>query len=101
MGMDRTVQVGDYASLETLTKKFVGEKQKFERLHMSKADLLEMFKDNRFKVTFINDKVAETGSTVYRCGPLIDLCLGPHVPDTGRIKAMMITKVCFFALMLK
>jgi threonyl-tRNA synthetase len=33
-----------------------------------------------------------TSSTVYRCGPLIDLCLGPHIPHTGRIKAMKVTK---------
>jgi threonyl-tRNA synthetase len=31
-------------------------------------------------------------TTVYRCGPLIDLCRGPHVRDTGKIKAMMVTK---------
>jgi threonyl-tRNA synthetase len=31
-------------------------------------------------------------TTVYRCGPLIDLCRGPHVRDTGKIKALAITK---------
>lgn len=29
-----------------------------------------------------------------RCGPLIDLCRGPHVRHTGKIKAMQVTKVC-------
>jgi threonyl-tRNA synthetase len=29
---------------------------------------------------------------VYRCGPLIDLCYGPHIPHTGRIKALKVTK---------
>lgn len=31
-------------------------------------------------------------TTVYRNGPLIDLCRGPHVPDTGRIEAFSILK---------
>lgn len=49
---------------------------------------------NKYKQHYINDKVADgTKSTVYRCGPLIDLCLGPHVPHTGRIKALAVTKV--------
>jgi threonyl-tRNA synthetase len=34
-------------------------------------------------------------STVYRCGPLIDLCRGPHVPHTGNIKAFSVLKVRF------
>jgi hypothetical protein len=34
-----------------------------------------------------------TKSTVYRCGPLIDLCRGPHVPNTGNIKAFSVLKV--------
>jgi threonyl-tRNA synthetase len=33
-----------------------------------------------------------TKTTVYRCGPFIDLCRGPHLPDTGRVKAFKITK---------
>ncbi len=31
-------------------------------------------------------------TTVYRCGPLIDLCRGPHVRHTGKIKAFKLTK---------
>ena len=30
--------------------------------------------------------------TAYRCGPLIDLCKGPHVPDTGKVKAFGVSK---------
>lgn len=33
-------------------------------------------------------------SSFYRCGPLIDLCRGPHVRHTGKIKALKIYKVC-------
>lgn len=47
----------------------------------------------RYKQHIINDKIPDgTSTTVYRCGPLIDLCRGPHVPNTGRIKAFEIMK---------
>ncbi|RUP48070.1 hypothetical protein BC936DRAFT_145000, partial [Jimgerdemannia flammicorona] len=90
---DRPVTQADYPALETIAKNAVKEKQSFERLVVSKPDLLEMFKHNKYKVHIINDKIPDgTSTTVYRCGPLIDLCIGPHVPHTGRIKAFAVTK---------
>jgi threonyl-tRNA synthetase len=41
----------------------------------------------------INNKIADGGqTTAYRCGELIDLCTGPHILNTGRIKALKVTK---------
>ncbi len=83
----------DWQPLETLVSKIVKEKQKFERLVLSKDDLLEMFSYNKYKQHIIKDKIADgTFTTVYRNGPLIDLCRGPHVPNTGRIEAFAIMK---------
>jgi threonyl-tRNA synthetase len=60
---------------------------------LSKDDALEMFKQNPFKVQLITAKIPENGKTIaYRCGNLIDLCTGPHLPDTGRVKSMRVTK---------
>ncbi|KAJ3100474.1 threonyl-tRNA synthetase [Phlyctochytrium planicorne] len=93
MATERTVSQADYPALETLASKAIKEKQKFQRLLMTKEDLLRMFKGNKYKEYFINDKIPDgTKSTVYRCGPLIDLCYGPHIPDTGRIKALAVVK---------
>ncbi|CAE6492331.1 unnamed protein product [Rhizoctonia solani] len=87
---ERAVSSGDYPSLETLAKNAVKEKQRFERLVVSKETLLEMFKYNKYKTQLIQNKIPDgTSTTVYRCGPMIDLCVGPHVPHTGRIKAFM------------
>uniref|UniRef100_A0A4W5N6P8 threonine--tRNA ligase n=1 Tax=Hucho hucho TaxID=62062 RepID=A0A4W5N6P8_9TELE len=47
---------------------------------------------NKFKCRILNDKVTTPTTTVYRCGPLIDLCRGPHVRHTGKIKALKIYK---------
>ncbi|XP_071871720.1 threonine--tRNA ligase isoform X1 [Bombus fervidus] len=82
----------DFPFLETLYKKIAKDKQPFERLEMTKEDLLEMFKYNEFKVRIINEKIHTPTTTVYRCGPLIDLCRGPHVRHTGKVKAIKITK---------
>ncbi|APA14174.1 hypothetical protein SS1G_10975 [Sclerotinia sclerotiorum 1980 UF-70] len=88
-----TVTDADWQPLEKLVGQIVKEKQKFERLVLSKDDLLEMFKDNKYKQHIIKDKIADgTNTTVYRNGPLIDLCRGPHVPNTGRIETFAIMK---------
>ncbi|BGO90354.1 hypothetical protein NBRC10512_001784 [Rhodotorula toruloides] len=95
MGMngDRVVQQSDYDKLETLAKGVVKDKQKFERLVVSKENLLKMFSYNPFKLHFIKEKVPDGGeTTVYRCGPMIDLCVGPHIPHTGRVKSLAVLK---------
>uniref|UniRef100_A0A8C7HCP3 threonine--tRNA ligase n=1 Tax=Oncorhynchus kisutch TaxID=8019 RepID=A0A8C7HCP3_ONCKI len=84
----------EFEYLEALCKSVVKEKQPFERLEVSKETLLKMFKYNKFKCRILNEKVTTPTTTVYRCGPLIDLCRGPHVRHTGKIKALKIYKVC-------
>ncbi|KAK3313917.1 hypothetical protein B0H66DRAFT_367226 [Apodospora peruviana] len=87
------VQASDWAPLENIVGKIVKEKQPFQRLEMSKEDLLKMFEYNPYKQHIIKDKIADgTRTTVYRNGPLIDLCRGPHVPDTSRIESFAIMK---------
>uniref|UniRef100_A0A668AIY6 threonine--tRNA ligase n=1 Tax=Myripristis murdjan TaxID=586833 RepID=A0A668AIY6_9TELE len=86
------VSSNDFPCLENLCKKIIKEKQPFERLEIKKETLLEMFKYNKFKCRILNEKVTTPTTTVYRCGPLIDLCRGPHVRHTGKIKAMKIHK---------
>ncbi|KAK3989676.1 hypothetical protein QBC44DRAFT_326904 [Cladorrhinum sp. PSN332] len=87
------VHASDWAPLETIVSKVVKEKQPFQRLEMSKDDLLKMFSYNKYKQHIIKDKIEDgTRTTVYRNGPLIDLCRGPHVPDTSRIEAFAIMK---------
>lgn len=83
----------DFGNLEKVSTKVIKEKQKFERLEMTKEELLHMFAYNKYKVKFISDKVPDnTSTTVYRCGSLIDLCRGPHILHTGKIKAFKVLK---------
>jgi len=92
MGEEGAVKEEDYAGLETIMKSITKEKQPFQRLEMTKADLMEMFKYNEFKKRIIEHKVQTPTTTVYRCGPLIDLCRGPHVRNTGKIKSLKVVK---------
>ncbi|KAH9942055.1 hypothetical protein B0H21DRAFT_868441 [Amylocystis lapponica] len=90
---DRPVTNADYPALEKVSESAIKDKQKFERLVVSKETLLEMFGYNKYKKYLIESKIPDgTSTTVYRCGPMVDLCVGPHIPHTGKIKAFMITK---------
>lgn len=98
MGMglseDRSVRPEDFGALENIIKSAIKEKQKFERVVVTKENLLEMFRYNKYKQHIIQSKIPDgTSTTVYRCGPMVDLCVGPHIPHTGRIKAMSVLKV--------
>jgi len=87
-------QVSDkhFPALEGVMKNVIKEKQPFERLEISKETLMEMFKYNEFKLRILREKVKTPTTTVYRCGSLIDLCRGPHVRHTGKIKAFTLYK---------
>ncbi|XP_007958117.1 threonine--tRNA ligase 2, cytoplasmic [Orycteropus afer afer] len=89
---DRAVSSTELSALENICRTIIKEKQPFERLEVSKKTLLEMFKYNKFKCRILNEKVNTPTTTVYRCGPLIDLCKGPHVRHTGKIKTIKIFK---------
>jgi threonyl-tRNA synthetase len=88
------IQDSEKSTLEKLAKSIIKEKQPFQRLVMSKTDLIKMFEYSPYKLYFIEQRVPDGGSsTVYRCGPLIDLCRGPHVQHTGKIKAFSVLRV--------
>ena len=81
------------APVEKEVQKITKAKQKFHRLVVTKEEALEIFAGNPFKEQIIKTKVPDgTRTTVYKCGDLIDLCRGPHVPHTGRVKAFAATR---------
>ncbi|XP_066886217.1 threonine--tRNA ligase 2, cytoplasmic isoform X2 [Kogia breviceps] len=88
---DRAVSSTELPALESACKAIIKEQQPFERLEVSKEALLDLFKYNKFKCRILKEINMPT-TTVYRCGPLVDLCKGPHVRHTGKIKAIKIFK---------
>lgn len=83
----------DLKKVESKAGDICKKKHPFQRLVITKTQALEMFASNPFKVSLITNKIPDSAmTTVYRCGPLIDLCMGPHLPNTGKIKAFAAIK---------
>lgn len=60
---------------------------------LTKDEALRLFGFNPFKVSLISSKIPDGSRvTAYRCGNLIDLCTGPHIPTTKIIKAFKVMK---------
>ncbi|KAK4098517.1 ThrRS/AlaRS common domain-containing protein [Parathielavia hyrcaniae] len=92
VNMNRGIQESEKPILEKLAQSIIKEKQPFQRLVVSKEGLVEMFQYSPYKLHFIGQHVPDGGSsTVYRCG-LIELCGGPHMQHTGKIKAFSVLR---------
>jgi len=79
--------------IEKRVQAITGEKQEFNRVIVTKEEALEIFANNPFKKAIISSKLPEGSSTtVYQNGTFVDLCRGPHVASTGRVKAFTVTK---------
>eukprot|EP00245_Coleochaete_scutata_P007506 TRINITY_DN22935_c0_g1_i1.p1 TRINITY_DN22935_c0_g1~~TRINITY_DN22935_c0_g1_i1.p1 ORF type:complete len:724 (+),score=193.99 TRINITY_DN22935_c0_g1_i1:53-2224(+) len=89
---DVTLNEDHFKKINDGAAKAVKEKQPFMRIEVSRQQALEMFSDNPFKVEIINELPEDKTITVYRCGPLVDLCRGPHIPSTGFPKAFSALK---------
>ena len=90
---EQKVNPESYDQIEKKVHELVVQNQPFEKLLLTKKEALELFSDNPFKMRLIENKIAnEAKTTAYKCGDLIDLCTGPHVPSTGRIKAFKVLK---------
>ncbi|CAL9147853.1 unnamed protein product [Musa hybrid cultivar] len=87
-----TLNEEHFNQIQSRASKAVGEKQPFERIEVSREQALEMFAENKFKVEIINELPEDKTITVYRCGPLVDLCRGPHIPNTSFVKAIACLK---------
>ncbi|CAO2814061.1 unnamed protein product [Amaranthus hypochondriacus] len=89
---DLSLNEDHFKKIEAGAAKAAAEKQPFERIEVTRQQALEMFSDNRFKIEIINDLPEDKTITVYRCGPLVDLCRGPHIPNTSFAKAFCCLK---------
>lgn len=89
----RVVTQSDWSPLETKSNRIMKEKQSFDRLEVAKEDLRKMFAYSKYKLHYIDKLVTGEKSTVYRCGTLVDLCRGPHIQSTGKIKNFKIMQV--------
>lgn len=86
--LDESLNEEDLKRIEEEMKKIVSEKVPFTREVLPRAEAIALFEElgESYKVELINDLDDETVS-IYRQGDFVDMCLGPHLPDTGYVKS--------------
>jgi threonyl-tRNA synthetase len=91
---DRQISSDDFKKIEDKMQELARQKNNYVRREVSKADAFKYFKEkgDEYKLELIED--LEDGQiTFYEQGNFVDLCKGPHIPDTGRIKAVKLMNV--------
>ena len=88
------IKEGDLPTIEAKMVELAARKEAIVRTDISKADALKKFeeKGDEYKVELIND-LADGTITLYSQGNFTDLCRGPHLPNTGEIKAIKLLSV--------
>ncbi len=84
----------DLRRIELKMEELAGQKEVFERTHVAKNDAIAYFteKADPYKLDLLQN--LEDGQiTFYKQGAFTDLCRGPHLPDTGYIKAIKLTSI--------
>ena len=85
----------DLEKIEQRMEQIVNDDLPVERLVMSRARAVELFRNmgEHYKVQIIEALPEGEELSIYQQGPWMDLCRGPHVPSTGKLKAFKLTKV--------
>ena len=85
-------------ALEAEMRKICKEKLKLERFELPRAEAIQFMEEKQepYKVELINDLPADAVISFYKQGEFTDLCAGPHLDSTGRIKgnAIKLTQCC-------
>lgn len=91
---DKKLNPEDFPAIEKKIIELAREKNTFERKEVSKADAIKYFteKDDQYKLELI-DGLEDGQITFYTQGNFTDLCRGPHIPNTGSIKAVKLMKI--------
>lgn len=84
----------DLLKIEKLMKEKAAKKSRFERKAVSKADAITYFteKQDPYKLELI-ENLQDGSISFYTQGDFTDLCRGPHIPNTGFIKAIKLTNI--------
>lgn len=93
--MDKQLGEADLQDIEKEMKKIVKENLKLERREVSRAAALKLFaeKGENYKVELINDLPEDETISLYTQGEFTDLCAGPHVLSTGKVKAIKLQSI--------
>ena len=85
----------DFGKIETEMQKIINSKTVIERFELPREEALKLMKKygETYKIELINDLPADAVISFYKQGSFTDLCRGPHLPNTGKIKAFKLTSL--------
>ncbi len=91
---EKVISSDDFKAIEDKMLEIARNKNQYIRKVVSKDDAIKYFKekDDPYKLELIND-LTDGQITFYHSGNFTDLCRGPHIPDTGFIKAVKVMSV--------
>lgn len=95
MDLAKTLTPEDLPKIEQEMRRIVKENLPIEREVVSREEAIRLFEeiDDPYKLELIRDLPEDAVITLYRQGEFFDLCRGPHVPSTGRIKAFKLLSI--------
>jgi len=90
-----SIKESDFPKIEAKMKELAGKKEPVVRKEVAKADALKEFGDagQAYKCEHIDQDLEDGTITTYTQGAFTDLCRGPHLLNTGVIKAIKLTNV--------
>ena len=91
--LDESLTADDLPKIEAEMKKIIKEGLVLERFALPKAEALELMKDEPYKCELIEALPEGEEISFYKQGDFVDLCAGPHLPETGRVKAVKLLSV--------
>jgi len=86
--LDKTFTPEDLKAIEAEMQKIIKEDYPLERFALPRDKALELMKDEPYKQELINDLPEDAELSFYRQGDFVDLCAGPHLSSTGKVKAV-------------
>jgi len=91
---ENTISSDDFPKIEAKMLELARQKNEYKRIPISKQDAIDYFtkKGDEYKLELI-DGLEDGSITLYEQGAFTDLCRGPHIPNTGIIKAVKLTNI--------
>lgn len=93
--MDKPLSASDLEKIEQRMGELIGEDIEFKRMELTRQEAVDLFRElgEDYKIELIEELPEDEEISCYRQGDFIDLCAGPHVGNSSRIKAFKLTSV--------
>ncbi|MDE5617248.1 MAG: threonine--tRNA ligase [Ureaplasma sp.] len=91
--VDGEISIDDFDKIEKQMKKIIASGAAFEKIICTKNEALDYYKNNPYKTEIINGIPENEEISFYKSGDFKDLCCGPHVERTSKIKAFKLLNI--------